>query len=199
MPEILSVIARLSSRVFLGPEICRNEEWLSITKNYTIDSFMAADHLRTFPSWARSYVHWFLPGCRTLRKQVATARSIIEPIIAMRREAHTQRDGAAEPYNDAIEWMEMECAGLPYDAAAAQLALSLAAIHTTSDLLCETMVQIAQHPGLDGELRTEVARVLRAEGWKKTSLYNMKLLDSVIKESQRLRPAGNGKTPRAAH
>ena len=65
----------------------------------------------------------------------------------------------------------------------------MAAIHTTTDLLTETMQNIMLHPELVLELREEIVNVLSADGWKKTSLYNLKLLDSVIKESQRLRPA----------
>ena len=36
--------------------------------------------------------------------------------------------------------------------------------------------------------------VLGEGGWTKTSLHNMKLLDSVIKESQRTKPIGLGKS-----
>ncbi|KAJ0275931.1 hypothetical protein Brms1b_011792 [Colletotrichum noveboracense] len=51
------------------------------------------------------------------------------------------------------------------------------------------MVDLAQHPELFQPLREELARVLGTEGLKKSALNNLKLMDSVIKESQRLKPA----------
>lgn len=65
--------------------------------------------------------------------------------------------------------------------------LSLVAIHTTSDLLQEVMIRIAQHPGLFKVLRDEIVEVLGKDGLKKTALYNLKIMDSVLKESQRLK------------
>ncbi|KAI8287264.1 Cytochrome P450 monooxygenase [Colletotrichum sp. SAR11_57] len=76
-----------------------------------------------------------------------------------------------------------------YDPATQQITLSLVAIHTTSDLLQQTMVDLAQHPDLFEPLREELVRVLGTEGLKKSALNNLKLMDSVLKESQRLKPA----------
>ena len=40
------------------------------------------------------------------------------------------------------------------------------------------------------DLRAEIIAVVKAEdrGWQKSTLYKLKLMDSVLKESQRLRP-----------
>ncbi|KAJ0340184.1 hypothetical protein COL922a_003616 [Colletotrichum nupharicola] len=51
------------------------------------------------------------------------------------------------------------------------------------------MVDLAQHPELFQPLREELVRVLGTEGLKKSALNNLKLMDSVLKESQRLKPA----------
>lgn len=74
-----------------------------------------------------------------------------------------------------------------------RIALSLFAIHTTSDLLSEVMTQIARHPELFQALRKEIVEVLSRDGLKKTALYNLKLMDSVIKECQRIKPITLGK------
>jgi hypothetical protein len=68
-----------------------------------------------------------------------------------------------------------------------RIGLSLVAIHTTSDLLQEAMIRIAQHPELFQVLRNEIVEVLGRDGLKKTALYNLKTMDSVLKESQRLK------------
>lgn len=63
------------------------------------------------------------------------------------------------------------------------------AIRTPTDLLHQTMTDIALQPELFEPLREEVIRVLGSHGLKKTSFYNLKLMDSVLKESQRLKPS----------
>lgn len=74
------------------------------------------------------------------------------------------------------------------------------AIHTTTELLTGTLLDLAQNNDFIDSLRREMIPVLKeqntvgngdAEGagktsWKKNSLYKLKLLDSALKESQRL-------------
>ncbi|KAK1779363.1 cytochrome P450 [Copromyces sp. CBS 386.78] len=187
--KILPIIARISSRVFLGEELCRNEEWLKVTQQYTLDGFRAAEELRLWPAVLRPMVHWFLPSCRLARAHVALARTIIDPVLQKRRQEKAANGGKAE-HDDAIEWFERTAKGKNYDAAVAQLVMSLAAIHTTTDLTCQVMTKLMQNPEYIGPLREEMMQALSEGGWKKTSLYNMKLLDSVIKESQRVKPIG---------
>ncbi|KAL2277747.1 hypothetical protein FJTKL_15188 [Diaporthe vaccinii] len=69
-----------------------------------------------------------------------------------------------------------------------QLFLSIVVIHTTSDLMTQIMTDLAAHTEVIEDLRREIKEVLSDGGWKKTTLTSMKLLDSVIKESQRLKP-----------
>jgi cytochrome P450 len=88
---------------------------------------------------------------------------------------------------------EREAQGRDYDPAVAQLILSFAAIHTTTEMVTQVMTDLAKNPDIVDELRQEMVRVLLDGGWTKTSLYSMKLLDSVIKESLRLKPTGMGK------
>ncbi|OHF04060.1 ent-kaurene oxidase [Colletotrichum orchidophilum] len=189
--DALDLISRLSSRVFLGAEVCRDEAWLSITKSHTVNSFAAAEIVRIYPYWLRGLAHWFMPQCRALRQQVEDTRRIIEPILQQRRDMRRQAEAQNEPtprFNDGLDWFEEESKGHKYDAAGAQLGLSVVAIHTTTDLLVETMLRIAQHPELFQALRKEIVEVLSVDGWKKTALFNMKLADSVLKETQRLKP-----------
>lgn len=59
--------------------------------------------------------------------------------------------------------------------------------------MSEIMTQLARHPEVVKPLREEVIEVLRRDGLKKTALYNLKLMDSVIKECQRIKPVTIGK------
>ena len=193
---ILDLIARLSSRVFLGDKLCRNEDWLSITKTYTVNGFASCTALHEYPSSARHLMQWFVPGCKTVRQQVELARRIVEPEVQRRRSLREQarKEGKPEPrFNDSIDWFEEESGGKDYDATGGQLGLSIVAIHTSTDLIVETVLRILDYPGLLDAMRKEIVDVLGAEGWKKTSLTNLKLMDSVLKEAQRLKPATSGK------
>ncbi|KAK2036588.1 cytochrome P450 [Colletotrichum somersetense] len=188
---MLDVIARASSRVFLGEDLCRNEDWLHIAKTYTVSVFREAFKMNLVPPVLRPLVHWFMPGVQELRAYIAKANALIKPIIEKRRQLKDEAVARGEPvprYDDAIQWIEDEAKGEPHDPVLVQLGMSIAAIHTTTDLISRTVLDLACRPELVSELRAEVITMLRAEGWKKTALFNMKLMDSVIKESQRLKP-----------
>lgn len=189
---ILDLVARLSSRVFLGDELCRNEDWLRVTKDYTVITFKAAIKIQLMPRPLRALLHWFVPECRLARQYLAESSALIRPVVEKRRaEKKKAVDAGAQPpeYNDAIDWADIESKGRAYDPAVFQLTMSFAAIHTTTDLLAQTMLFLADKPELITPLREEIVQVLKAEGWKKTALYNMKLLDSACKETQRVKPS----------
>ncbi|KAF5000123.1 hypothetical protein FGRMN_1937, partial [Fusarium graminum] len=188
--DLMRIVSRISSRVFMGEELCRDDEWLDVSSDYTITAFEAADIVRRYPRWARPMVHWFIPECWDVRSKLNDARRCLQPHIdrrnVIKREAATQ--GKPCPFDDSIEWFEKEYSN--HDPATEQIAISLVAYHTTSDLLIETLFNLVQHPELFKPLREEIIEVLTESGLKKTSLYNLKLMDSVVKESQRMRPVG---------
>ncbi|KAG5818893.1 hypothetical protein H9Q74_001612 [Fusarium xylarioides] len=193
--ESTDIIARISSRIYLGDQLCRNEAWLKITKTYTTSFYTASTNLRMFPRSIRPLAHWFLPDCKKLRQERKDAIGIITPLIEPRRELRRLAVTAGQPlpvFHDAIDWSEQEAeaagSGAAFDPVIFQLTLSLLAIHTTYDLLQQTMIDLGRHPEYIEPLRQEVVQLLREEGWKKTTLFKMKLLDSAIKESQRMKP-----------
>jgi hypothetical protein len=163
-----------------------------------------------YPKILRPLVHWFIPECRLLRRQYAEARSVIQPVINERKKEKSQavaqgrwRKGgggraAAEgrpvpTFDDDIEWAEEESKRAKYDPATYQLALSGAAIHTTTDLLSQTILNLVTHKELIQPLRDEVAESLRTHGWSKAGLNNLKLMDSIIKKTQLMKPIQIGK------
>ncbi|PGH06156.1 hypothetical protein GX51_02544 [Blastomyces parvus] len=189
--NILKMVAQMSSRVFLGKRICRNPDWIRITIAYTIDSYIAATALRLWPAIIRPLVSNFLPSCRNLRLEIEEARAIIKPVLDERRmakEAAMRAGKTPEQYIDAMEWLE-ECAkGRYYDPVIAQLSFSHASIHTTSDLITQTLLDLCGREDLIRELREEIVTVMGTDGWKKSTLFKLKLMDSVLKETQRLKP-----------
>ncbi|KAK1580740.1 cytochrome P450 [Colletotrichum navitas] len=188
--DIIRIVSRLSSRVFMGEEICRDEEWVRVSGHYSSTAFMVGWGVGQWPRWARPIVHWFLPSCWYVRRLLAECRSTLKPHLERRnaRKAAAQARGETGPvFDDSFEWFEKELT-TNYDPVREQITLSLVAIHTTSDLLEQTMLDLASHPELFHPLREELVRVLSAEGLKTTAFHNLKLMDSVIKESQRMKP-----------
>ncbi|KAI0535120.1 cytochrome P450 [Xylaria digitata] len=187
----LSLVARLSSLVFLGERLCRDSNWLRITSQLPVNLFIAVYRLRMYPKFLRPIVHWFLPECQLIRRQCAEARSIIGPVIKQRQEDRHKALEAGLPvpkYDDAIDWAEEESKKMKYEPATCQISLSIAAIHTTTDLISQTILELLAHPELIQPLRDEAIEVLRIHGWTKSGLYNLKLMDSILKETQRVKP-----------
>lgn len=195
--RVLDIVARVSSRIYLGDEVRHNAQWLAITKRYTRHFFTAATKLRMYPRIARHLVHWFIPECKLLRSQFNDAQKILQPIVDRRRGLSRAALATGEPvpeFGDALGWIEQEAAAKFVDCNPSifQLLLSTVSINTTADLLEQCMLCIAQHQGIISPLREEIGDVLRHHGWSRSSLPSMKLLDSVIKESQRLKPTSIG-------
>jgi hypothetical protein len=98
---------------------------------------------------------------------------------------------------DTIGWMH-ETATLKntkVDYVAAQLSLTMAAIHTTTEVTCQAIFDIIDYPEVLQPLRQEVIDVISKHGWAKTTLYHLRLMDSFLKESARHRPRNLGKHP----
>lgn len=192
--SVLDMVARLSTRIFLGQELCRNDEWLEVTKHYTIIATSIARVLRTWPRFLWPVVCHFYPEYRRVRDISRRSQKLIRGVVEARRRqrADCQAKGVDAPeYNDVLTWIEKEAGNDPYDPAIIQLTLSFAATHTTTDLVAQLMVRLAADPELIEPLRKEAVEVLGAEGWSKQSLYKLKLMDSALKETQRMKPINN--------
>jgi cytochrome P450 len=185
----------MSAAIFVGPEISRDPEWQKLTSTYTMNAFMAIRALRAWPEFMRPFVHWFLPECVKCREHVRLARSMLQSVLDKRaraREAALAEGRTPEKYEDTIAWMEEAAAGRPFDAVAAQLAFAMSAMHTTSELLKQTVLDICKNPELIQSIRDEVDAAISESGWTTAGLFKMQLLDSVVKESQRLKPGSLG-------
>ncbi|KAM3066709.1 hypothetical protein ACMFMG_011970 [Clarireedia jacksonii] len=152
----------MTTRIFLGPELCRNAEWLKTVVDYAVNTFQwptLEEHLKTFE----------------LAKQ-----------------------SLADMPNNAVVWTHEVAKGEPYDPVIIQLGVCVTAIHTTTDLLSQTLLDLVANPEIIEPLRREIEEVFREYGWGKSAVQNLKLLDSVIKETQRLKPASGATTGRYA-
>lgn len=194
---VLDLVTRLSSRVFLGEALCREAKWLAIAKTYAVDAVMATFALRRVPAVMRPIVHWFMAECRRCRQAVKDAHKMIDGEVARRRATVDEclKAGKKAPkIADTIGWMHETAMKnkAKVDYVAAQLSLTMAAIHTTTEVTCQALFDICSHPEVLEPLREEIISVVGKHGWAKTSLYHLKFMDSFLKESSRARPRNLG-------
>jgi cytochrome P450 len=112
-------------------------------------------------------------------------------VIAARRSQDTQ-----QKYDDAIEWMDRSANGRPYDAAMSPMVMFFGGTDIINDMLTNVLSDLCSRPELVEELRQEVMDVTPGQnGWCAQDLHRLRLMDSVLKESQRLKPFEIGESP----
>ncbi|KAM4055523.1 cytochrome p450 [Hirsutella rhossiliensis] len=185
-------VAHISSRVFLGPEECRNEEWHTATAEYSKNLFITGMALRMLPRWLRPVVAPLMPSYRALLTNVATSRKIIGGILNSRQASKKELGPNYAKPTDILQWMMDEATGRERsldNLAQRMLILSLTSIHTTALTMTQALYDLCAHPEYFEPLRTEAANALFDVGrWDKTLLSRLYKLDSLLKESQRFSP-----------
>lgn len=183
-------MARVSSRAFHGEALCRNEEWVSLSASYSGNVHRAALELRVWPWWLKPLAQYFIKSCNDVRREVRRSRQFLEPMIAER--ARAKAADSSLRFDDMIEYAELAAAGRPFDPVVVSLLFNMAAMPPMTDLLTQAMLDLAMFgQDLFDPLREEIRGVLQSDGgkWKRSSFYRMRLLDSVLKECQRLKPS----------
>ncbi|CEL06966.1 hypothetical protein ASPCAL10133 [Aspergillus calidoustus] len=185
------LIAQLTARIFIGEELCRDRAWIDNAIRYTAHRTAAMKELHAYGRLI-PLAHWFLPSCRALRACVRAGRPFVERVLEARRTAAQGQGGGEEDKSadDALSWIDGVARenGTRYDATLTQLRLAYAAVHTTSDMMTKVVVALCEHAELVQPLREEIVTVVNEHGWSEAALAKMVLLDSVLKETQRLEP-----------
>ena len=188
------VVGRASARVFVGPDLCRNQHWLNTAEGYTNNVFITIVALRLLPFWAKPIVHVCLPSSWKIYYHWWQAKKQLLPLIAKRQKEKDLNIGKKEEGLSNFLQMLMDEAGNgpdsnPVTIAKRVLSLTLASNHTTTMALVETLYDLCTYPESIEEIREEVRQAVAEDGgWRKTTLTQMRKLDSFMKESQRVNP-----------
>ena len=59
--KLLRIVAIVSGHIFLGPELCRREEYIHTSINYTLDLFGAIRAFKKWPKMIRFIARYFNP------------------------------------------------------------------------------------------------------------------------------------------
>ncbi|GFF78849.1 meroterpenoid PM-122-9-7565 [Aspergillus udagawae] len=184
------LIPRLVSPVLAGDELGGNPVWLRAVLNYTKLSMKVGPELNLWPRLLRPLVSYLKPSCYRLRKYIREAKAIASPVIRKRALARTA--GVQEEYLDGIRWFEEIANGRYYHPILVQMMAAVAFIETTGDLLAQVLIDLCGHADWEKiaqEMREEIISVFRETAVYRTALDKLTLMDSVLKESLRLKPA----------
>ncbi|KAK8171207.1 cytochrome P450 [Phyllosticta citrichinensis] len=195
---LLRVVAIASGSTFVGTDLCRKEEWIRLSTQFTMDVFIAAEKLKILPSVLRPLaikLGW-APELKRITEHREDVKQHMRPIIEKRRQMMANDDGSWEKPNDCLQWMleKADQYGYGDDAIAmSQLSLSMVAIHSTAITATQALLDLAAHPSVLNPLRNELDSALSLSPsdpptFTKSTLSSCALLDALIKESQRLSP-----------
>jgi len=166
---------------------------MKVSVDFAITAFVAVIKLQFFPPWMRPMAQYLVSELKTIRKDLAKAQAMLEPLIEERLANNADTSGYGEKPDDFIQWLSD---ALPdnekrdyFTQAKMQLLLSASSIHTTSNLTTDCIYDLAIHQDMQEILREEALEVFGEDGsgWdRKDCMARLKKMDSFIKESQRL-------------
>lgn len=193
---LVDIIAQVSGRVFVGPELCEDPFYLDCATNYTLDMIDSVTATKKIRPWLRPFLASRTPEMRRLHQKEKDLIEYLRPIIKQRQEA--AKDPNWEKPDDMSQWLLDRSAGdkLPVaEYARIQLSLIFAAIHTTSTTATNIFYTLAATPEYIDPLREEIRSVLAEHSGEITTkaLQQMEKLDSYMKEVIRFFPIGMSK------
>ncbi|CAG7563257.1 unnamed protein product [Fusarium equiseti] len=190
--SLLRIIGMVSGRVFIGPELCRSEQYLDAAINYTMEVMGAQRAVQNMRPWLRPFLAQSQPEVKELYQRIAEAEAFLQPVVKSRIEA--MADLSYEKPDDFLQWLIDGKDKFPdkdsQNLAKVQLGLTFVAVHTTILTATNAFYDLAAMLDLQAELRDEVREVLLQSGGVFTSnvLQGMKKMDSFLKETLRVHP-----------
>jgi len=180
----------MSSVVFLGVPACRNEEWLQLCVDYSINVFTTSLTLRMFPPFMHPIAARLIPARRRIWQNIEASKRILAPIIESYDQRKAEKQENVLP--TMLDWMLENDTGKRSidELAVRQLILTLASIHSTASTVSQALFDLCAHPELIKPLEEEAKTVLQQSGgtFKKEFLPRLELLDSFLVESARVNP-----------
>ncbi|OHF00854.1 cytochrome P450 [Colletotrichum orchidophilum] len=195
MDKMMRVIAKASGRIFIGPELCRNEEYLDAAIYYTVDLMKAVRRVANITPWLRPFTAARTPEVKKVHYRVEEADKFLRPVVTARKEAEKSPD--YQKPDDMLQWImeSQKKFGQKNDRELAryQLGISFAAIHTTTVTTANALYTLAAMPELVPMLRDDIQQALSESNGVFTSgaMQNMKKLDSFLKETMRFYSLGS--------
>lgn len=139
-------------------------------------------------------MQYIVPQTKRVRYYRKRVGQILKPLIESRMQQMKEDPSFKKPM-DMIQWFIDNSgarAGNMSFQANEHIVVNIAAIHTTGGQLAHTLYDLARYPEYVPILREEIEQVLEEEGGSgaitKQTLFNLKKMDSFLREVQRVNP-----------
>jgi aspirochlorine biosynthesis cytochrome P450 monooxygenase len=191
-----AIVHRAASRVLIGEELCRDEGFVGESIGFVLSLFVTAlvivklplGPLRDHLAYPISFWH---------RRKLARCTKMLLPVLRKRITECNFHQGTREPRLDAIEWsLGLESSNeVDEERLAAELMHGLwAGTSAPGGLVTEIVFQLLLEPHYKEPLIKEGMEALADENkWTEKALSRLPLLDSFIRETNRLNPTGSSK------
>ncbi|KAI1367956.1 cytochrome P450 [Xylaria arbuscula] len=186
---MLKIVTGMSSRIFVGQSLSKDERWLRMIVEYTMDVFLISTALRPYPAILRPFIAHWLSSVKRMQNHLRIAQELFAPVFAGRVSGNSN---SSKDYS-VLEWMARSAQGKDRDPqilVKKLLFLTLAAIHTSTMSITHALFDLCEHGECIEPLRREIEMSVGTHGWTLAAINNMKLLDSFLKESQRINHPG---------
>ncbi|KAI0080654.1 cytochrome P450 [Panus rudis PR-1116 ss-1] len=187
IPIMQHIIARVSSRVFVGLPMCRNQKYLDLAVNHTL----AVARTRKLLTWFPEPLKWVVGQLvNESRRSIKLGLLYLQPLIddRMAKLREYGEDWMGKP-NDFLQWTintALETGRDVQTIVRTILVTNFAAIHTSSNSFTHAIYHLAANPEYMIPLREEVEAVINEEGWTKAAMQKLRKVDSFLRESQRM-------------
>ncbi|EJD50779.1 cytochrome P450 [Auricularia subglabra TFB-10046 SS5] len=184
---VMKVVARATSRLFVGLPLCRNTGYLDLIIRYTGIVGVSARVLGLFPSAVKPFVtRYMTPLPRTFKQAVQYLEPIVEDHRAKLKEHGSKWE---DKPSDLITWILETATGADLETRnviTRVLRFNFAALHTTGMTFTYALYHLAaEEKKYLQPLRAEIEEIVSRDGWTKASVDKMKKLDSFMRESHR--------------
>jgi hypothetical protein len=133
--KLVMMVAKISGRVFVGPELCRNKDYVDCAAYYTIDVINVQQDVKKINPWLRPILAPRLDSMKRLHEREKMAHDVLFPIIRGREEAEAKDPNGEKP-DDMLAWFMTRRKDYgefsTMELVKFQLGLIFGAVHTTS-------------------------------------------------------------------
>ncbi|KAM0157208.1 hypothetical protein ACHAPG_004890 [Botrytis cinerea] len=178
---VYSMILAVSSRVFVGLPLSRDQAWLDTISAYLNEVVFIANTLRPYPRVLRPILRFILAPESRMDAILAKALEILGPAIQERQKPGYEANdllGFLISTSDIVD---------PKDIILKLLVLNSAALHTSTMVAVHTLYDLCERSTYIPDLRAEIKDALKEDNgsWKYSSMTKLRKLDSFMKESMR--------------
>jgi len=201
---IAQAFSRTGTRVLVGPDLCEGR-WPSLARSYAFSIFNSPEVVRRrYSPRLRWLAKYFDPTVKAVLKYRREGAELLRPVIQARlaelnsNTAFTDTEKgnrvSSSHHQDAIQWLIEDFRAKGREITPDRLVQSLfmimtASVDSTSSTALWVLFDIIEHPEALAEIREEITRVTGGDNefvWTRQSLRDLRVMDSVMRESQRL-------------